>query len=300
MKSEGIALIQVLLITAMLSVFALYLTSTAKDQVTMAKWSDDKAKALVALQSAESELLFTLFTQKKLIHTGDDSAINPLTKQWNFFAKPFMANEVVSVKVQDLAGLLHIHYINSKHLSALIASHETSSAKANHLVDNLLDWQDLDNIPHVNGTESADYLSNRLLANAKIRNGTLPDLYDLIFVKQFSPDLVSFLAANTSMLGQGYFNPMTATEDILTALVGNSLALQITALRNNNQLTQEFLTKSAGIKEDDSTFFYPSNHLAIELTSNVGETQVKKSITIHLSPYASDKKQPLNILAARG
>ncbi len=300
MIPKGIALIQVLLITALLSVFALYLTGTAKDQITIAKWSEDKAQALVAMHSAESELLFTLLTQRKRTQVADDLATNPLTQQWNFFAKPFVMNQVVSVKVQDLAGLLHIHFINRENFLKFIISQGHNEMKASEIVDNLLDWQDTDNIPRLNGTETSGYLANRALSQATIRNGAVPYIRDLIYVNQFSPELVDSLSVHSTIYGQGYFNPMTATPEILSALVGESLAIQIITLRDNNKLTQEFLTQSAGFREDDNTFFYPSNHLSIELTSKIGETQVKKNIIIHLSAYATDKKQPFNILASRG
>ena len=58
MKQQGIALIQILLLTAILSILALYLTKTAQEQVTMAQWSNDKAQALVELHSVESQLMF--------------------------------------------------------------------------------------------------------------------------------------------------------------------------------------------------------------------------------------------------
>jgi len=62
-NQQGIALIQVLLISAVLSVLALYLTSTAKDQVKVAQWSIDKAQALVNINSGEAQLLFSLLRQ---------------------------------------------------------------------------------------------------------------------------------------------------------------------------------------------------------------------------------------------
>ena len=59
---RGVALIQVLLVTSILSVLALYMTQTAKSQIQQAKWMNNKAQAHIELHSAESELLFELFT----------------------------------------------------------------------------------------------------------------------------------------------------------------------------------------------------------------------------------------------
>jgi len=294
--SNGIALIQVLLITGVLSVLALFLTYTAKEQVTIANWADDKALALVNVHSAESKLLFTLLTEKKLPKISNDEDQNTdasLASKWNFFAKPFMVDEMVQVKIQDQSALLHANFPNKERMLALIKSQGFSATEANTLYDSLLDWQDIDSITRLNGAE-ADTYSNQ------IRNGAVPDVHDFKFIKAMTPELHQVLIENTTIYKKGVFNPANSPFTLLSALTNTNIAEQIIALRNKNQLTKRIFSEISGINEGEGVYFYPSNFFAIKLSSEVGETKVLKNIILEISPYAQGKTKPINLFYNRG
>ena len=108
-KNNGIALIQVLLITAIITVFALYLTQTSREQVQIAMWSQNKTQAYVNTHSAYSNVLFKLFTKQK-VKVDNAPEQNAIESRWNFHNTPF--NVLSSqVKIQDQAGKLSIHFI---------------------------------------------------------------------------------------------------------------------------------------------------------------------------------------------
>jgi len=294
-RQQGVALIQVLLITAILSVLALYLTSTAKDQIKVAQWADDKAYALVAQHGAESELIFSLLTQNRTQSTTNanlDGAVS-VSQKWNFYDNPFSLNNLVTVKIQDQAGLIHAHFPNEKHLKKLIAYSGETSSGITAIADNLLDWQDLDSIPRVNGDE-------RLNNKNEIRNGAVPTVHDFFHVNRMTPELFNLLKSNMTVFRQGIFNPMNAPEELLSALTSQTIASQVIELRNTNQLTNRLFSQLTGIVENDSTIFYPSNFLELTLESKVGESVVKKEIIIQVMPYASGEKMPINIFSNRG
>ena len=295
---QGIALIQVLLISAVLSVLALFLTSTAKDQVKIAQWSDDKAQALVNLQSVESELLFTLLVNSKIKKITDHSVSqNSIVNNWNFFAKPFViknkAKQQVRLIIQDQSALINAHFPDSKILKALISSQGYSVNEVNSIFDNLLDWQDLDSIPRINGNESLNALAN-------IRNGAVPDLHDFGFVEKITPKLLNILVNNTTMYARGFFNPMYASKELLSAITNKKIAQQVIEMREKNQLTNRQFSQITGVVENEKTLFYPSNVLSIKLTGQVGKSSVNKNIIVELNPYANEYQQPINILFQRG
>tara|TARA_R110002167_G_scaffold366448_1_gene597399 strand:- start:21881 stop:22777 length:897 start_codon:yes stop_codon:yes gene_type:complete len=294
--SNGIALIQVLLITAMLSIFALFLLSTAKNQVKMSQWSNDKAEALVALHNTESNLLFALLTTSK--SPFEQSRVNqssllksePTIKaKWNFFAKPFFIDDTTEISIQDQAGLIHAQFPNTEHLRAFISAQGVGVHEANAVVDSLLDWQDLDTIPRANGYEKSGLT----------RNGTIPDIHDLFFIKSMTPELLSKLIKVSTIHRKGSFNPMNSPIELLAALTNERIAKQVIELREAGQLTKRSFTQLTGINEDDNTFFYPSNFLKITLISKIGESRVYKSITIQLLPYAKNNQRPINVLSSR-
>jgi len=297
-KQQGIALIQVLLISAVLTVLAFFLTSTAKNQVKIAQWSDDKVQALVNIKSVESELLFTLLVNSKVKKTINYNNIqNNISNNWNFFAKPFVIkskiNQQVNVVIQDQSALVHAHFPDSKVLKALIASQGYSVSAVNSVFDNLLDWQDLDSIPRINGYESLNALAN-------IRNGAVPDLRDFSFVKGITPKLLNILVNNTTIYAKGFFNPMYASKELLSAITNTKISQQVIDMRNKNQLTTRQFSQITGIVENNKTLFYPSNTLSIKLKGQVGKSTVKKTIIVELSPYANKYQQPINILSQRG
>lgn len=294
-KQQGMALIQVLLITAILSVLALYLSSTAKDQVAITQWSNDKAQALVDLHSAEAELLFTLLTTSRVNQTSKEliAETNDVSQRWNFFSKPFTINNNVVIKIQDQAALIHAHFPNRGHLIKLIVSSGETMENANAIVDSLLDWQDLDSIPRASGEEK---INNKNF----IRNGAISDVHDLVHIRQIKPDLFKLLKNNLTIFKQGIFNPMNASEELLSAITSPNISAQVSELRNNEQLTSTLFSQLTGITESDDTMFYPSNFLELNLESKVGESVVKKSTVLQLLPYSSGNNLPINIFSNRG
>ena len=290
---KGIALIQVLLISAVLSVLALFLTTTAKDQIKIAQWQDDKVAALIALHNAEAELQYSLLVHPKTSSSSPFHAQESIVNKWNFFNKPFNVNGNVEVRIQDQSALIHVHFPDKKVLEALIVYLGYSIKDANTIIDNLLDWQDIDNIPRANGEEALDAINT-------IRNGAVPDIHDFSFIKSLPEDLYRALIKNTTLYSKGFFNPMNSPRGLLAAITSTVIAAQVVQLREQNTLTVEQFSQLTGITESDKVLLYPSNILAIELKAQVGISSVIKNIIIEFNPYANKYQEPINILSNSG
>ncbi|SFC52403.1 type II secretion system protein GspK [Pseudoalteromonas denitrificans] len=292
MLQTGIALIQVLLIVGVLSVLALFLTYTAKEQVTMAQWADDKAQALINVHSTESELIFYLLTKNKHSLTNLKVSEGNNQSQWNFFAKPFEVGSNVIAQIQDQSALLHAQFPNRNRLIALIMTQNFSLSDANQIFDSLLDWQDIDTIPRINGLESSN--------NNVIRNGAVPDVHDFKNINKMTLELLNILINNTTLYRKSTFNPTNSSFELLRALTSNTIAKQVIDLRDNNQLSKNTFSELTGLYEDDRMIFYPSNFVSIKLNSKVGDSSVLKDITIEVTPYAKGANSPINLFSNRG
>ncbi|WP_192508446.1 type II secretion system protein GspK [Pseudoalteromonas aurantia] len=291
MKYRGIALIQVLVLCAILSTFALYVSKSTRDQVEMASWANDKAQAELLLHSGYSELLFTLFTYERARLSVSDGG-NAITAQWNFFDHPFQLSENITVKIQDLAGKIGLHYLDSSRLERLLLAQGISYQRVSLIIARLLDWQDIDNIPRPNGFEGNGVIN--------VRNGYITDLTDLEMLIDLTPIEKAVLYRNLTIYYNGSFNPLTASKELLIAEVGEASTQQLLELRLRRDISPLEYRKITGTKIDIDTHLYPSTSLKIELTANVGQSTVTKSYIISLKRYVKERLEPINTLFEKG
>jgi len=300
MNNRGIALIQVLLITAILSILAMYLTITAQDQVKIARWSEDKAEALVLLHNAESNLLFNLLTEEKKHPAENISHEDKIIKNWNFYGEKFKIGESISVSIQDQAGLLHAYKPDHEIFSQALIGYGIDEADSEKILANLVDWQDVDNVSALAGVENKGFFGGP-------RNGKVSNLYEFLYINGISKDIFNFLKNMLSLHKQASFNPMVAPKIILSAFlssngISDSKSSEIIELRAEGLLTKAMFIEITGIKEDDEKeiLFHITSILNIRMESQIGNSKVTKEMIIHINPYASNGLRPLNYFLNRG
>ncbi|GAB0111510.1 general secretion pathway protein GspK [Pseudoalteromonas distincta] len=287
-KHQGIALIQVLLITAILTVFALYFTKTARNQVEMAQWSTDRAKAEAVIHSAFAELTFTLFTNEKEIIEQSESGTS-ITQKWNFFNKPFQINQYVTAKIQDQSGLLSLHFLDKELFVKFLTANNVELSRAEQIADHLLDWQDTDNIPRPLGAEQQ-------VGNA-FRNGYIPDKTDIEHAIALTQKEKELIYNNTTIYFNGSLNPLTASKELIATFSDEFSAELFTTKRQQGEnFNQTSFKQLTGAQIIENMNFLPVNTLAISLTANVGQAVVTKQFVILLSRYAVGKTAPIYFL----
>lgn len=287
-KHQGIALIQVLLITAVLTVFALYFTKTARNQVEMAQWSIDRAKADVVIHSAFAELTFALFTnEKEIIEQSESGTV--ITTKWNFFNKPFQINQNVTAKIQDQSALLNLHSLDKGLFVQFLTANSVELSRAEQIADHLLDWQDTDNIPRSLGAEQQQ---GRIF-----RNGYIPDKTDIEHAIKLTNKEKQLIYNNTTIYINGTLNPLTASKELIATFSDEFSAELFTTEREQNPNLNSIKFKQlTGAQTTENMSFFPANTLAISLTAKVGQAVVTKQFVISLSRYARGKAAPINFL----
>jgi general secretion pathway protein K len=294
-KQRGIALIQVLLLTGILAVLVLYFTQTSRQQVALATYANDRALALVNLQSAKSLLLFKLLSEHKLVEyqdnvTSENSSLTALN--WNFHGAAFEVINGVKASLQDQSGLISAHFLDGELLNKILLANGVEATEANNVFTRLLDWQDIDNL-------SANFSAEKNTLGLFIRNGHIPDLTDLTHVSGISPDIFQLLQQIMTIHYAGRFNPMTAPEPVLKGMLNEQAYLQIKTMREDNTLSKQQFSAVSRIREAEDIWFTPSNFLQMSITSKVGEVSLSQSWMMVLNPYAS-VTSPVNYLETRG
>ena len=248
-NQKGIALIQVLIISIILTMLGIYISQTVRSQVQSASVMKQSQQAIANLESAEAELLHYLATESRYPSKTADG----IKSRWNFYGKPFALNEHVNVTIQDVSSLLSINHTNRKLAENLFYRLGKENGAVRIFLDSLADWKDKDDLTHLNGAESSYYEKkieggprNSYLQSfteiSHIRNGNILNLNEW---KQFFS-----LSLGTS------FNPLNAPEHLLRAYLNDEQAFfQVLELRKNKQLNGYTFYQATGIDEDDFISF---------------------------------------------
>ena len=296
-KQKGIALFQVLLMTAIIAVLALQFTQTAKNQVAIATIMADRVKAELTQKSAESAVIFALLTEPLEKNTEAGSLI---ANQWNFFNKAFTLKHELSpstaisptayntrsstvattLAIQDMNGLVTLYRGgNVKLVARLLKRFAVTDADASIIVNSLVDWQDFDSLVSTNGAEKANYNVQGMPSNMPLQSFS-----ELLYVKGMTPMLAEKIKPFVTIRPQGYFNPMNAPKEVLSLLVPSEKVDNIIRLRDNESLTINEFALQSGIATDEGLYFYTSGLLRITLKTEVNDVVLTKQLDVFVQP----------------
>lgn len=106
-KQKGIALVQVLIISIILTMLGIYIIQTVRMQVGMVRLMQKSFQVNLIAESVEAELLHTLLTNKRYLNKDSE---NPIVLNWNFYGKPFIYNTDTQIAIQDMTSLLSLNH----------------------------------------------------------------------------------------------------------------------------------------------------------------------------------------------
>ena len=297
-KQKGIALFQVLLMTAIIAVLALQFSQTAKNQVAIATIMSDRIAAEIAQKNEESELIFALLTQPR--EKNIESSIT-VVKKWNFFNEPFsLTNEAVDIRanstslpgeaestlaIQDLNALVSLYRGGDvKLITPLLKSFAVSDADASIIVNSLGDWQDFDSLIRINGAEKESYSEPGMPTNMPLQSFS-----EILQIKGLTPVLAKKIRPFVTIRPQSYFNPMNAPKEVMSLLLPSQKVDNIIRLRDNDSLTSSEFSLQSGIATDEGIYFFTSGLLRVTLKTVINDVVLTKQLDVLIQPH---KKHP--------
>ncbi|MEL0654886.1 hypothetical protein V6257_07595 [Pseudoalteromonas issachenkonii] len=296
-KVKGIALIQVLLITALLTVFALFLNQGAQRHVHIATLAKQRAEAEVLMHSTKSDLFYALLTEplqyssQKEIAQSEMTAVKEIKDKWNFHNQLFKISNYVSAKIQDQASLVNINFMPTLRIQKLLTTNGVSPKRAKQIIDTLLDWLDTDNI-------ARDFGRDSFLAN-DIRNGKIADITEIEKAISLTEDEKKLLYGNLSVFSRGDLNIISASKELIASMSSIEKAQYVTKLRSEGKLTVTSFKEFTGIISEDELRYIPSRRLAVEIHVNYDDISLSKKFVVKFSPYAQDPIPPYDLLLER-
>ncbi|WP_293748938.1 type II secretion system protein GspK [uncultured Paraglaciecola sp.] len=287
-SERGVALIQVLLLTAILSVLVLYFTQTSRQQVAVAQYFNDNTDAFIELTNLKNRLLFSLLTDSR---ASDSAKPNNIIIK-NFYGEPFFIDDHIQVTVQDQAGLLPIHFLNKNQLVNMLSSLGIQLQRSIQISEMLGNWLDFDN-------ETSNYSSETELFGYKARDGYVHDLSDLLHIEGLLPEEYDMIRRAYTIHYPGFFNLALAPNSLIKGLFPESQFLQVKSMRDSAAFDSKVFSRVTGVVESEEMFFAPSNLIEFELKYIGGDVNLHQKWVVSLEPY-SDFRPPINYLENRG
>lgn len=279
-KTRGVALIQVLLISSILSIFAIQVNSEIQRQVEVARSYTQSANAIAAIQTAKADILYALYTQPHLPdHLSNDEIVN----KWNFYGEPFIYNKV-QVSLRPMTAYFAYMQLDYSKLSQLLTKMDVEQDQISTIVDSLQDWQDKDDLRRYNGAESAEYLANN---RRPPRNDIIQFKQEIQAVNGMTEALWERLEPLLSPLSNASFNPYAANENMLTLLYGEAIAKQVMESRMKNDFTPQKFTQLTGITESEYVDFTTGQYLKLTFSAERNGIQSQENMIIRMRPLSA-------------
>ncbi|MBH0057967.1 general secretion pathway protein GspK [Pseudoalteromonas sp. SWXJZ94C] len=263
--NQGVALIIVLMITAVMAVIMLYMTGQGQNNARLAGILKQSTDAQLSLENAQAELIYSYMTTSfSILGPRDDfqgqSVTNAFTKNLASETKELAD---YSVSVQDISGLVSLVPFNKSDFNLLLLNQGVSQDELLRISDRLDDWQDQDNLKHLEGAERGDYSEPYLP-----KNGVIQKSKELVYILG-SEDLYEQIKPYITLY---------ASEYIVRQFMPKSLYSALGILEQSAQNTS-----ADGVN-------YPSGRFLIKITSNKNISITKKFILLRgqdsFSPYS--------------
>jgi general secretion pathway protein K len=275
MKQQGVALIQVLLLSAILGLMALQFTLSSRQQVSIANDFKDKIAAEVELRTSLNQVLLALLTVPTNEWNTEMQNNNPITSKWSFNGQLFEIKPDVFVSIQDLNGLISLYgQRQSVQLFNLLKSLGYTDASSRVIVDDLAFWQGL---TKGQGTT---------LLNESVRSNYFINKAELKFILKGDVELYHQLSPLVTTYPTTYFNPLTAPSLVLKSMLNEDVFNEIEILRKAGKLTStRYLELNPGF-DDDTLILVPGRRFEVTVNVKKGHAVAKRTLIWYIRPQS--------------
>jgi len=290
---SGVALLQVLLLGAVISLLAIRFTETARDQIEIAEQFEARVRAQLAAYSAINEVIFAQLSAS--IEPRGSSRKDFLDKSLigsraNFNGAPGNWSDGVSVSLQDLNGVLPQIFPEHPLWRRLLVRRAFNDEEITRLLGLWTDIQDYDvNSWIIGSVEPASLSTGQTYPNGSAQNDN-----PMRWVFAGRPGLVAELVNFSDVHGTYNTNPLNYSEALLHALFDSNVAEALISLRDQPRLNQASL-KALLPSElwDDYIFDHNSGRLRVEVEVALDTSVWREKRIIHLK---AGSKPPFQIL----
>jgi len=284
-REQGVALIQVLLLTTIMSVIAIQFTKTARIQVNTAKDFRDKIQAELMLKTAETAVLFELFQNDAYQIPGKN--INGVAWQ---LGRSFNLNRTTSVEIMPLNSSLSLTTAPEMYVKTALLASGVEPENVQGTYNAIADWIDVNNFERRGGAEANAY------AEVKPRNGPMQDLTELMAVKGMTASIYEKFNKMVTIYTTPSFNPSFASDELIKALFNEDIAEQLLEIKiQQGAINQDSWQRIAGGRFFEFIDFDPDIQHRVTIRTKVGD--VSATETLYVRSQNQNYLSPMVILA---
>ena len=294
-RHSGVALIQVLLISAMVSVIAIRFTYSARDQIQMAEEFDRRIRAELVAHSVSIEVIFLLLSKSTPIEFArDNELVRPLPKrsELNLFGSSTQLSDGVSIVLQDLDALLPQMFPKQALWRRVLSRLPMQESDIDRYLGTWSDFQDADYVSWQGDVEPIVLPSGQEYLNAFAQNGEA-----LKWVFSDNKELVARLSAISDINASSETNLFNAPALLLKSILDDAVAEEIIQLRSSGSLGVYELTRLLPRESDfESQYRYDAGRFNLEVHVEVDGVNWRDLKTIYLRPTST---VPYDVIVAR-
>lgn len=238
-SQSGVALLQILLISIVISLIAVQFTRTAQGQIRMAKQFEDRVSAQLLALSAVNEAIFEQLSYSVSTVSSNDGSMTETKERMNLFGSPIVWRENVFVSVQDLNGLLPQIYPQHVLWRYLL---ERRGIDQKRIENYLGTWQDLQD-PDVDSWRIGDLEPVVLSSGERYLDGYAQTEHPMQWIFQDDQALLKSLLEISDVNSPFDTNILNSPDVLIDALFQPSIATEIKNARNNPSIDRLSITR---------------------------------------------------------
>ena len=233
-SQSGIALLQVLLISLVVSLMAIQFSRTAVNQVEMAKSFEQRVQSQLVAHSAFSEVIFSQLSDTTSAGESENLVIlQSLSDELNRYGEFVQWNEYVRLRVQDLNGLLPQLYTEHSLWRVVLNNYDLDSDDIESYLGRWKDFQD----PDINSWRGGEVERDFLPSGQRYLDGYAQTNHVLRWVFSDDIELTDFLLSISDLNAPFDTNILNAPRPLLEGLFDPDVSNFIH--RNRTEASQE-------------------------------------------------------------
>lgn len=273
-SSGGVALVLVLMVTAVLAITVLAMSLGAQSRVRQSAELLDRTEAMLNAHSHETAVAFSLLTESWLfddVQYAERNSISPYSQSWNFRGTPFVIDNA-QIRIQDESGLLQIPRPGQPvdELAALMRRLSFSDSQIRAALKNLAEQDPSSRVDSV-GVIPVQDLSELFVGSLLV-----------------APSLIESLAANTTFTPVSYFNPLAAPLEVLIVKYGETVGTHLYDLSSRRELDNVSFFKAVGELAEENTMLFPGPVFRVWVSVRGKGSIAGREVVWSLRPYESE------------